>query len=101
MVPAQVYQRRKSERRHADCVFRRSAQHLERQPCCARLPAIMGSGPPKSPIQNTQLSIDLNELIAKRYEAMGAEKVKELFYGDHTHTNPEGARVNAAIVVER
>ena len=44
--------------------------------------------------------LDLNEIIAKRYEAMGEDKVKELFYGDHTHTNPGGARSNAASVVE-
>jgi len=44
--------------------------------------------------------LDLNEIIAKGYEAMGEDKVKELFYGDHTHTNPGGARSNAASVVE-
>ena len=44
--------------------------------------------------------LDLNELIAKRYETMGEEKVKELFFGDHTHTSPDGARLSAAIVVE-
>jgi lysophospholipase L1-like esterase len=43
--------------------------------------------------------VDLNELIAKQYETMGEEKVKDLFYGDHTHTNPEGARLNATVVV--
>jgi rhamnogalacturonan acetylesterase len=44
--------------------------------------------------------LDLNELIARRYESLGEEKVKELFYGDHTHTNAEGARLNAAVVIE-
>jgi rhamnogalacturonan acetylesterase len=44
--------------------------------------------------------IDLNELIAKRYEAEGPEKVKLYFPADHTHTNPAGAEVNAAAVVE-
>jgi rhamnogalacturonan acetylesterase len=44
--------------------------------------------------------IDLNELIAARYEAMGEEKVKAFFPGDHTHTNQAGARMNAAVVVE-
>jgi rhamnogalacturonan acetylesterase len=44
--------------------------------------------------------IDLNELIAARYEAMGEEKVKAFFPGDHTHTNQAGARLNAAMVVE-
>src|SRR5258706_9220135 len=44
--------------------------------------------------------IDLNELVAARYEAMGEEKVKAFFPGDHTHTNQAGARLNAAVVVE-
>jgi rhamnogalacturonan acetylesterase len=44
--------------------------------------------------------VDLNELIAARYEKLGEEKVKDLFFGDHTHTNPAGARLNAEVVVE-
>jgi lysophospholipase L1-like esterase len=44
--------------------------------------------------------IDLNELIAARYETMGEEKVKTFFPGDHTHTNQAGARLNAMMVVE-
>ena len=44
--------------------------------------------------------LDLNELIAKRYEELGEDKVKDLFFGDHTHTNPDGARINAGIVAE-
>lgn len=44
--------------------------------------------------------IDLNELVARRYEALGPEKVKEYFPADHTHTNPAGAETNAAAVVE-
>jgi rhamnogalacturonan acetylesterase len=42
--------------------------------------------------------IDLNELIAQRYEVLGEEKVKALFFGDHTHTSPEGAQLNATEV---
>lgn len=44
--------------------------------------------------------LNLNELIASRYESMGEEKVKDLFFGDHTHTSPAGAVLSAAIVVE-
>jgi rhamnogalacturonan acetylesterase len=44
--------------------------------------------------------IDLNNKIAERYEAMGQEKVKEFFPADHTHTNKEGAQLNAKIVAE-
>jgi rhamnogalacturonan acetylesterase len=43
--------------------------------------------------------IDLNAITADKYDAWGPEKVKEFFPGDHTHTNKEGARVNAASVV--
>jgi len=44
--------------------------------------------------------IDLNEITAQKYEKMGPEQVKALFPTDHTHTNPQGARINAASVVE-
>lgn len=44
--------------------------------------------------------LDLNERIARAYDAMGAEKVEPLFADEHTHTSRLGAQVNAAIVVE-
>jgi len=44
--------------------------------------------------------IDLNTITADKYDAMGPEKTKELFPGDHTHTNEAGATINAASVVE-
>src|SRR5947208_3021814 len=43
--------------------------------------------------------IDLTKIVADKYEAMGQEKVKELFATDHTHTSPAGAELNAASVV--
>jgi lysophospholipase L1-like esterase len=43
--------------------------------------------------------IDLNNIIAQRYEAMGADAVKPFFPVDHTHTNLEGAKLNAEIVM--
>ena len=43
--------------------------------------------------------IDLNNFVALQYESMGAEKVKPFFPVDHTHTDLEGAKLNAAIVV--
>lgn len=44
--------------------------------------------------------IDLNELVASSYETMGEQEVSEkLFLEDHTHTTMEGARLNAALVV--
>ncbi|ALI97829.1 hypothetical protein DC20_01090 [Rufibacter tibetensis] len=46
--------------------------------------------------------IDLNQLIADRYEKEGEEKVRSTYFNtkDHTHTIEEGARVNAEVVVE-
>ncbi len=45
--------------------------------------------------------IDLNEIVAARYEGLGPVKVKaEYFLEDHTHTTPAGAQLNAASVVE-
>src|SRR5436305_15263896 len=43
--------------------------------------------------------IDLTTIVANKYEAMGQDKVKELFATDHTHTSPAGAELNAASVV--
>ena len=42
--------------------------------------------------------IDLNDSIARQYEQMGRQEVKKLFPQDHTHTNLEGAKLNAFIV---
>lgn len=43
--------------------------------------------------------VDLNEIVAKQYEATGQEIVgKEYFLNDHTHTTPAGARLNAESV---
>ncbi|HYJ37195.1 MAG TPA: rhamnogalacturonan acetylesterase [Chitinophagaceae bacterium] len=44
--------------------------------------------------------IDLNNKIAEQYELLGQEKVKTFFPADHTHTNREGAELNARIVSE-
>ncbi|WP_443938974.1 rhamnogalacturonan acetylesterase [Pedobacter sp. MW01-1-1] len=44
--------------------------------------------------------VDLNKITADKYDAMGPEKVKEFFPGDHTHTNLAGAMLNAQSVVE-
>lgn len=45
--------------------------------------------------------IDLNNLVSEKYEQLGAGKVKTFFPGDHTHTNKEGAQINAATVMEQ
>jgi len=43
--------------------------------------------------------VDLNEIIARRYEDLGPEKVDALFHGDNTHTNRVGAELNAECVI--
>ncbi|MFT4092750.1 MAG: rhamnogalacturonan acetylesterase [Niabella sp.] len=44
--------------------------------------------------------VDLNGLVADDYDKLGADAVSSFFPKDHTHTNLEGARLNAAKVVE-
>lgn len=45
--------------------------------------------------------IDLNEIIARKYESIGQEEVTtKLFVTDHTHTNEAGAIINAGAVAE-
>ena len=44
--------------------------------------------------------IDLNEIVALKYEALGKETVKPFFPKDHTHTGIDGANLNALTVAE-
>lgn len=44
------------------------------------------------------LFLDLNEIIARRYEELGPEAVEAFFADERTHTNSEGARFNAESV---
>jgi lysophospholipase L1-like esterase len=43
--------------------------------------------------------IDLNEEIARRYDAMGEAAVEPMFGDPHTHTSRAGAELNAEVVV--
>ncbi len=43
--------------------------------------------------------INLNEIIARRYDALGEAKVEPLFADPHTHTSRTGAELNAECVV--
>jgi lysophospholipase L1-like esterase len=43
--------------------------------------------------------VDLNEIIAQRYDALGQAKVEPLFADEHTHTSLAGAQLNAECVV--
>jgi lysophospholipase L1-like esterase len=43
--------------------------------------------------------IDLNEMIARRYDALGEARVEPLFADPHTHTSRAGAELNAECVV--
>ena len=44
--------------------------------------------------------VDLNEIIARRYDQLGPEKVEPLFADPHTHTSRAGAELNARGVAE-
>jgi rhamnogalacturonan acetylesterase len=44
--------------------------------------------------------IDLNDIIATKYEALGEDAVKAFFPGDHTHTDINGAKLNAQTVID-
>lgn len=50
--------------------------------------------------QTGALFIDLNTLVADQYDALGKAKVDTLFFNDWTHTNPEGAHLNARTVAK-
>jgi lysophospholipase L1-like esterase len=43
--------------------------------------------------------VDLNEIIARRYDELGPEKVEALFADPHTHTSRAGAELNAECVI--
>jgi rhamnogalacturonan acetylesterase len=44
--------------------------------------------------------INLNHLTSDKYDQLGAAAVAAFFPGDHTHTNAEGAKINAASIAE-
>ena len=46
----------------------------------------------------TAAFLDLNALIARRYEALGPDAVLAFFADEHTHTNEKGAQFNALAV---
>ncbi|HEX5218338.1 MAG TPA: NPCBM/NEW2 domain-containing protein [Verrucomicrobiae bacterium] len=52
--------------------------------------------------QGGALFIDLNELVAVRYEQIGEPSVRQMFFkpSDHTHTTLAGAKLNAAAVAD-
>lgn len=44
--------------------------------------------------------IDLNKMVAERYEKMGKDSVQLMFHGDNTHTSCAGAQLNAKTVAQ-
>ena len=43
--------------------------------------------------------LDLDEIIARQYDALGEAGVEPLFADPHTHTSRAGAEINAAAVI--
>ena len=54
----------------------------------------------ESAMKEVALYIDLNDIIATKYEQLGKEKIKTFFPKDHTHTGIDGATFNAETVAE-
>jgi lysophospholipase L1-like esterase len=54
----------------------------------------------ESALKGGAFYIDLNDVIAAKYEQLGKEKVLSFFPKDHTHTNLEGATFNAQVAAE-
>ncbi|MFT4155453.1 rhamnogalacturonan acetylesterase [Parafilimonas sp.] len=50
--------------------------------------------------QTGALFIDLNNMIADKYDSFGADKTAVYFPKDHTHTDEAGAILNASLVIE-
>ena len=47
------------------------------------------------------LYLDLNDIVARHYEAVGEETVRTVYFAqDHTHTTPAGAAVTARLLAE-
>jgi lysophospholipase L1-like esterase len=44
--------------------------------------------------------IDLNNLVARQYEALGSARVEAMFADEHTHTSRQGAELTAAILAD-
>jgi lysophospholipase L1-like esterase len=49
--------------------------------------------------QEKVVFVDLNEIVARQYDALGPVKVEALFGDERTHTSLEGAKLNASSVV--
>jgi rhamnogalacturonan acetylesterase len=50
-------------------------------------------------MQSKVAFVDLNEIIGRRYDALGEAQVEPLFADPHTHTSRAGAELNAEAVV--
>ncbi len=51
--------------------------------------------------QEKVLFLDLNEVVAQRYETIGESTIRAYYFeGDHTHTSFTGAKLNAQLVAE-
>jgi rhamnogalacturonan endolyase len=65
-----------------------------------RVSEAFGKWAAEAAAQEKAAFIDLNTLVADRYDILGETKVKDFFPHEHTHTNREGAALNAQAVVD-
>lgn len=60
----------------------------------------LGKWTKEAAAQEKAYFIDLNDMIATKYEKMGKDSIQLMFFGDHTHTSKAGAILNAQTVAE-
>ena len=67
----------------------------------ARASADYGGWASEAASQAGGLFLDLNDLVARRYEGLGPEAVRTRLFGtDHTHTTAAGAELTAGVAAE-
>ena len=95
--------RRQSQRSRSDRAVSRSPRSLARIGRVIRSDRDYGQWAREAANQSGALFIDLNEIVSRRYEELGEEKVgRDLFTPDDwTHTTLEGAEVNAKCIVDQ
>ena len=82
---------------YASSRSKQAAEHTVLKPVTARFLSI----PLQTPIGYAANDASVGDLDGDgEYDKPGPDEVKKFFPGDHTHTNKEGAAVNAASVAE-
>jgi len=100
LVHAQIHRRRPSQRRHACDMYPDTAQYMGNGKIAHQTDSHADWARTVAKSEAVPL-LDLNELIASRYDSLGEEAVTALFADKRVHTSREGAELNAAVVILR